>query len=158
MNRTYYPINEETARTANMVNSFREYKAGTATAVYESYCNKTYDLVDRIQIEKPALYEKACDIADRYCKKLATYYNDYYRNEASCPSVMICGPANFPTKKKARQNSRRETLNQVWTDLEKYPERLRRMLTCEQTINSADVSAVEQLKEKINKLEAERKA
>lgn len=158
MNRTYYPINEETARRAQEVNSFREYSAGSATAIYKKYCNVAYDLVDKIQEEKPTLYEKACTIAERYCKKLATYYNDYYRNEASCPSVMICGPANFPVKKKQRQNSRRDTLQQVWIDLEKYPERLHTMLTHEQTINSADSTAIEQLKAKIDALEAEKES
>lgn len=32
MERTYYSINEQTARTAKNINSFSEYKEGSATA------------------------------------------------------------------------------------------------------------------------------
>ena len=33
------------------------------------------------------LAEKATYKVDRYCRKLADYYNAYYKNEASCPSI-----------------------------------------------------------------------
>ena len=33
---TYYPINEILARQANMMNSYYEYKAGSATAAYRA--------------------------------------------------------------------------------------------------------------------------
>ena len=48
MERKYYTINEEMARIANMGNSFREYKFGSATEEYQHYCNKVYDIVDKI--------------------------------------------------------------------------------------------------------------
>ena len=34
MEKTYYSINEQTARTAKHINSFSEYKEGSATAEY----------------------------------------------------------------------------------------------------------------------------
>ena len=155
--RTYYHINEETARIAKEINSFSEYKAGSATAEYRHYCGKAYDILDKIRTEKPEQAEHAEKKVDYYCRKLAEYYNDYYRNEASCPSVMTCGPANFPVKKKNRQNSRRETLHNTWEYLENYLRKIEDILTCEQPIKSGDSDAIEKLTTKIERLEAEHK-
>lgn len=155
--RTYYPINEEMARIAKEINSFSEYKAGSATAEYRQYCDKAYDILDRIRAEKPEQAERAEKKVGYYCRKLAEYYNDYYRNEASCPSVMICGAANFPAKKKNRQNSRRETLHNTWEYLENYLRKIEDILTNEQPIKSGDVEAIEKLAAKIEQLEKEHK-
>lgn len=153
----YYEINEKSAETANMLNSFSDYRQGEATAEYKSYCDKVYAVVEKIKSSKPDRLEKAELMADRYCKKLAEYYNDYYRNEASCPSVMICGPANFPTRKKERQNSRRETLHSTWKYLQGYARKIENILTCEQPIKCGDSNAIQQLEEKIANLEEEHK-
>ena len=153
--RKYYEINEDMAYAANMVNSFREYKAGSATTEYRHYCDKAYDILDKIRAGKPEQVENAEKKVDYYCRKLAQYYNDYYRNEASCPSVMICGPANFPVKKKNRQNSRRETLHNNWKYLENCLRKIEDILTNEQPIRSGDSDAIEKLKAKIEQLEKE---
>lgn len=155
--RIYYTINEETARRAKEVNSFFEYKQGSATAEYRHYCDKAYDILDRIRAEKPEQAERVEKKVDYYCRKLAEYYNDYYRNEASCPSVMICGTANFPVKKKNRQNSRRETLHNTWKYLENYLDKIENILTDEQPIKSGDADAIEKLTAKIEQLEKEHK-
>lgn len=155
--RKYYPINEDAAYRANMANSFREYKVGSATVEYQKYCDKAYDILDKIKSEKPDQAEKAKNKVNYYCQKLSEYYNDYYRNEASCPSVMICGPANFSTRKKEKQNSRRETLHKTWEYLENYIEKIENILTNEQPIKSSDGDAAERLAAKIEQLEKEHK-
>lgn len=158
MNKQYYSINEETARTANMVNSFSEYKEGSATNCYRNNVNEVYNIVALIEEKKPQLAEKANRMAERYSRKLAEYYNAYYRNEASCPSVMICGPANFPVRKKQRQNSRRESLMNDWNYLEAYANKIKHLLTQEQPLLSNDENIIELLTEKIADLEAEKEA
>ena len=158
MERKYYTINEETARTAQSINSFRDYTTGSATSSYQNRVNEIYDIVNQIAEKKPNLADKAQRMADRYSRKLAEYYNAYYRNEASCPSIMICGPANFPTKKKARQNSRRESLMNEWNYLESYADKIKRLLTQEQPILSNDENVIELLTEKIADLEAEKES
>lgn len=155
--RTYYPINEETARIAKEINSFSDYEKGSATAEYCHYCDKAYDILDKIRTEKPEQAERAEKKVDYYCRKLAEYYNDYYRNEASCPSVLICGAGNFPVKKKNKQNSRRETLHNTWKYLENYLRKIEDILTCEQPIKSGDSDAIEKLTTKIEQLEKEHK-
>lgn len=155
--RIYYTINEKAARIAKEINSFSEYKARSATNEYHHYCNKAYDILDKIRIEKPEQAEKVEKKVGYYCRKLAKYYNDYYRNEASCPSVMICGAGNFPVKKKNRQNNHRETLHNTWKYLENYIRKIEDILTNEQPIKSGDTDAIEKLTEKIKNLEEEHK-
>lgn len=154
--RIYYPINEESAYAANMVNSFREYKNGSATETYLHYCDKVYDILDKIRESKPSLADRAEKMADYYCRKLAEYYNDYYRNEASCPSIMISGGSNFPVRKKEKQNSRRESLHKTWIYLDGYAKKIEHLLTQEQPILSKDQNAIELLEEKIMDLESQK--
>lgn len=156
MERKYYSINEEMARIANIGNSFREYKAGSATEEYQYYCNKAYDIFDKIREQRPQYTERAEAMTDRYCRKLAEYYNDYYRNEASCPSVMIAGPANFPTRKKEKQNARRDTLSNTWNYLKDYLTKIENLLTYDRPIMCGDENAMELLQDKIDNLEKQK--
>lgn len=95
-------------------------------------------------------------MADRYCRKLAEYYNDYYKNEASCPSVMIAGPANFPVRKKEKQNIRRKTLSNTWAYLKGYAEKIENLLTYDRPIMCGDENAIETLQDKIENLEKQK--
>lgn len=151
--RIYYPINESTARTAKHMNSFSEYKEGEATEEYKYYCDKVYNILDQIREQKPTLAEKAEGMAGRYCKKLAEYYNDYYRNETSCPSIMISGGSNFPVRKKEKQNSRRKAIMDTWNYLQGYSAKIENLLTQEQPILSKDENAIQLIIDKITTLE-----
>lgn len=71
MERKYFTINEETARTAQSINSFREYAAGSATNTYQNRVNEIYDIVNQIAEKKPTLADKAQRMVDRYSRKLA---------------------------------------------------------------------------------------
>lgn len=150
--RKYFHINEGMARAAKNANSFSDYTEGSATAEYRAYVDRVYDVVDRIAEEKPNLLERATGKAERYSRKLAEYYNDYYRNEASCPSILISGGSNFPTRKKEKQNSRRDTLHKEWQYLEGYSQKITHLLTMEQPILSSDENAIELLEEKLENL------
>lgn len=150
--RKYYEISETMAKVANDINSMRSYSAGSATQEYKHYVDLVYDYVDRIAEVKPNLLEKAKRMAERYSRKLAEYYNAYYRNEASCPSILVSGGGNFPVKKKNRQNSRRESLMQDWNYLEEYANKIKHLLTMQQPILSSDENALEQLQDKANDL------
>lgn len=150
--RKYYAVSEKMARFANDANSMRSYSAGNATNEYKHYVDLVYYYVDRIAEEKPNLLEKAEWMAERYSRKLAEYYNAYYRNEASCPSILVSGAGNFPVKKKNRQNSRRYSLMQEWKRLEEYAGKIKHLLTMEQPILSSDENAIELLQDKVNQL------
>ncbi len=115
----YYEINEETARRANDMNSMRDYRPGSATAEYRAAVDVAAALVERQkQKVSPFYHDKLDGLLERYSRRLAAYYNDYYRNEASCPSILISGGGNFPVRKKEKQNSRRETLMHEYNDIQ----------------------------------------
>ena len=152
MESIFYSINEATAKAANDVNSMRSYRAGRATESYQEQVRNVYEIVKEIEKKKPTLYERAQRMAARYSRKLAEYYNSYYRNEASCPSVMISGAGNFPVGKKKKQNARRETLINEWNYLESYARKIEDLLTMNQPILSNDEQAIELLEEKLEAL------
>lgn len=156
MERKYYIINEEMARVANMGNSFREYKENSATEEYQNYCNKAYDILEKIREQKPQYAERAEAMADRYCRKLAEYYNDYYKNEASCPSIMISGAGNFPVRKKEKQNAIRDILSNTWNYLKDYLTKIEKLLTYDRPIMCGDENAIELLQDKIDNLEKQK--
>lgn len=155
--KKYYEINEENARLAQELNSFSKYETGSATRIYHEKCDFAYSILDKILDEHPEQAESTAQKIDYYCRKLAEYYNDYYRNEASCPSVLICGPANFPVKKKERQNEHRASLNERWNYLENYLSKIQNFFNVSRPIKSGDPDAIEQLEEKITELESEHK-
>ena len=152
MESIFYSINEATAKAANDVNSMRSYRAGSATESYQEQVRNVYEIVKEIEKKKPKLYERAQRMAARYSRKLAEYYNSYYRNEASCPSVMISGAGNFPVGKKKKQNARRETLINERNYLESYARKIEDLLTMNQPILSNDEQAIELLEEKLEAL------
>lgn len=152
MESIFYSINEATAKAANDVNSMRSYRTGSATESYQEQVRNVYEIVKEIEKKKPKLYERAQRMAARYSRKLAEYYNSYYRNEASCPSVMITGAGNFPVGKKKKQNERRETLLNDWNYLESYVRKIEDLLTMSQPILSNDEQAIELLEEKLEAL------
>lgn len=152
MERLFFTINELTARAAKEANSMSEYVDGSATSEYQNMVNRVYEIVERIEEKKPNLAEKAQRMAERYSRKLAEYFNTYYRNEASCPSILISGGGNFPVRKKEKQNSRRETLMNEWNYLENYARKIEHLLTMEQPILSGDAQAIELLEEKLESL------
>lgn len=107
----YYEINEETARRAHDMMSMGTYQEGRATKEYRASVDKAYSLAEMQKSKVSPFYHGRIDaLLDSYSRRLAQWTNDRNRNGASCPSVLVCGPANFPTKKKARQNAREESL------------------------------------------------
>ena len=111
----YYEINEDTARRAHEMMSFREYPENQATNEYRAAVDEAAALVEKHKkAVSPYYHDKLDALLDTYARKLADWTNAYNRNGASCPSVMVCGPANFPTRKKERQNARESALWQEY--------------------------------------------
>lgn len=91
----YYEINEQTARRANDVNSMSDYRPGSATEEYRAAVDKAAALVQAQKAKiSPYYHDKLDALLDRYARRLADYYNAYYRNESACPSILVCGGGN----------------------------------------------------------------
>ena len=149
----YYDISEETARRANDANSMLDYKPGSATAEYRAAVDAAAELVERKKKSvSPFYHDKLDALLDRYARRLAAYYNDYYRNEASCPSILISGGSNFPVRKKEKQNARRESLWQEYKEIEGILDKIKAIGTG--AVDLADPHAREMLQDQLQKLQA----
>lgn len=115
----YYPIDENTARRAHEMMSMRDYPENRATNEYRAAVDKAAALVERKkQTASPYYHEKLDGLLDTYARRLAQWTNDYNRNGASCPSILVSGGSNFPVKKKNRQTAREDSLWQEYKEIE----------------------------------------
>ena len=122
----YYEINEQTARRANDVNSMSDYRPGSATEEYRAAVDKAAALVQARKAKiSPYYHDKLDALLDRYARRLADYYNAYYRNESACPSILVCGGGNFPVRKKQKQNARRDSLWQEYKEIDAILDKIR---------------------------------
>lgn len=153
----YYTINETMARRANNAYSFSDYREGSATAEYRQMVDDAAALAERCkQGRGEAAAAKIDALLDRYARRLADNINARNRNTASCPSVMIAGPANFPTRKKARQNAREDSFMREYQEIQHILHQIR--ITGTGGIQSGDPEAVRQLEEKLARLEKDHSA
>lgn len=160
-----YAVSETLARQAKEMNSFGEYKQGTVTSEYERAMTKFETAVNKL-IEKnsrftyPATAEQMELVeyyADKYAQKLAEAFNKYNEIRTRCPSVMIAGPANFPVRKKEKQNAAMDSfLDQNGELFEPtnnyYFNKIEAILT-NKTIYSNDALALEKLQNKLDDLQ-----
>lgn len=150
----YYPIDETTARRSHEMMSMSDYREGSATAEYHAAVDKAAELVERQkQKVSPYYHEKLDALLDRYARRLAQWTNDHNRNGASCPSVLVCGPANFPTKKKARQNAREDALWKEYNEIQGILSKIKSVGTG--PIDPADPHARELHADRLQRLQAE---
>lgn len=150
--RIYYEINEKSARAAHEMMSFRDYKEGSLTAEYKGYVDKAYDLADKVAESRPEEAARVYDIANRYSKKMAANLNDRSRIGCMCPSVMICGPANFPVRKKERQNAASDRNYKEFQEIQKMLNWIQSIKNGKGIIKSGDADAVERLEKKLDGL------
>lgn len=147
----YYEINEETARRAHEMMSFRDYPENQATKEYRAAVDEAAALVEkRKKVVSPYYHGKLDALLDTYARKLADWTNAYNRNGASCPSVMVCGPANFPTRKKERQNARESALWQEYKAIKNILRKIEQVGTG--PVDLADPHAGEILADQLQKL------
>lgn len=151
-NVTYYKINEDAARRAKEMNSFYEYKPGSATEEYKAMVDKAVQVAEAQKKRvDPMYHEKIDGLLDAYARKLAENMNNGYAIDARVPSVMIAGPANFPTRKKEKQNAARDRNMEEWRKIQGLLDKMKS--TGMGGISADDPDAVGKLKEKLENLE-----
>lgn len=149
MERAYYRINEGSARQAHDMMSMRDYSEGSTTREYRSEVNRAYDLADKVAEKRPDEAERAYRLAERYSKKMSEYYNKESSIGMMCPSVLISGAGNFPTKKKERQVAAWERNHQFYNDIQGIIRKIEGILYGNEIIKSDDERAIEKLEEKL---------
>ena len=147
-----YTINEDLARQAKTMNSFSDYKPGSATASYNARVEQAREIAERQKARvDPMHHDKIDSLLDKYCRELARNINEANRIDAMCPSILISGGGNFPVKKKQRQNAARDRNMADYRRVEKILDQIRSVGTG--GISSDDPQAVEKLRAKLDALE-----
>lgn len=154
MERVYFPINEKMAGHARSMWSFSEYKPGSTTEEYKSYVNEAYNLADEVAAKDEKAGIRAYAVAERYSKRMAEYFNRDISINLMCPSVMISGPANFPTKKKERQIAAQERNYEFYKDTQKLLDKIKSIENGSDLIKSSDEDCIEKLEYKLETLKA----
>ena len=145
----YYPINEEAARRAKEANSFSDYVSGSATAEYRQMVDKAAELAERQKRRVDTEYHTKIDhLLDLYARKLAQNMNEGYSIAARVPSVLIAGPANFPVRKKEKQNAARDKNMFEWQYTQGLLDRIRS--TGMGGISADDDNAITKLEKKLD--------
>ena len=140
----YYPINEAAARQAKEMNSFYDYKEGSATEEYRGMVDKAAALAERQKARVDPMYHEKIDrLLDTYARKLAENMNHGYAIDARVPSVMIAGSANFPVGKKEKQNQARHSNMEEWRHIQGLLEKIQS--TGMGGISADDPAAIEKL-------------
>ena len=149
---TYYTINEAAARRAKEMNSYSDYRQGSATAEYRQYVDEAVQLAERQKARvDPMYHEKIDSLLDTYARKLAANMNKGYEIDARVPSILIAGGSNFPTRKKEKQNAARDTNYREWQEIQGLLDKIRS--TGMGGISADDPNAVEKLEQKLAGLE-----
>lgn len=149
---TYYHINEAAARHANDMNSYRDYRQGSATAEYRQAVDEAAAIAKR-QKERvdPMYHDKIDSLLDTYARKLADNMNKSFAIEGRVASILVAGGSNFPVRKKEKQNAARDRNMEEWRDIQGLLDKIRS--TGMGGISADDPQAVQKLEKKLAGLE-----
>lgn len=148
----YYEINEATARRAKEMNSYFDYKEGSATASYRAQVDEAYKLAEECKAKVDPMYHEKIDYyADLYAKKLAENLNKAYSIDTRCPSILVAGGSNFPVRKKEKQNAARDANYREYEEIQGLLRKIRSI--GHGGIMSDDERAIEKLEKKLEALE-----
>lgn len=150
--KKYYAINEEAARRANDMNSFYDYREGSATAEYRRMVDEAVAIAERQKsCIDPMYHEKIDHLLDTYARKLAENLNNAHEIEARVPSVLISGGGNFPVGKKNKQNAARDRNSEEFRQIQGLLDKIRSVGMG--GISSDDPDAVKKLEVKLEAME-----
>lgn len=150
----YFPIDEEVARRAHEMTSTRDYPKNRATIEYRAAVDAAVEIAEkRKAVTSPYYHDKIDELLQRYARRLADWTNAYNRNGASCPSVLISGASNFPTRKKQKQNAREDSLWREYEEIKGILEKLKSVGTG--PVDLADPNAREILSQRLESYKKE---
>ena len=146
-------INESTARLAKQMRSFDGYKEGSATASYNAQCAEAAAILEKVKAKcaTDEQRERAEYLYNRYCSVLAEAINRDNEIGTRCPSVLICGAGNFPTRKKEKQIAAWDKNMENWRKADHYLDMLKRAHTL--AVKSDDPEVLDFLRAKLAGLE-----
>lgn len=140
-----------------MLNSHYDYVKGSATQEYKNTVNSIAEKAQRQITKYPEKLQEVQTLLDRYSKQLADWHNKQLSIRCMCPSVLVCGAGNFPTRKKAKQNAAEDRHFKEYEKIEQLANRIA-SASVSNVIKSGDTNALEQLQSKLTGLQNKREA
>lgn len=148
----YYSISEAAARRAKEMNSYDDYRPGSATAEYRHYIDEAFEMAERQkQRVDPMYHEKIDRLLDSYARRLAANMNHSNEIDARVPSILISGGGNFPVRKKEKQNAARQSNFEEWKEIQGLLDKIQS--TGMGGIRQDDPQAIPKLQKKLEGLE-----
>lgn len=147
----YYEIDENMAKRAKEMPSYDDYKIGSATQEYKSVVNDVimYAKERKEKLKNQEAIEKIDSLVDKFSKQYADWTNQYNKINCYCPSILITGGSNFPTKKKERQNAMWDKHFKRYNELMTIKDKINSIVRGSYIIKSSDENAVQELEAKI---------
>lgn len=151
-------INEELARRSKENMSFSDYEAGSAT---EEFNQIVAEVKDKIETAKTRVSAEGAERLDKlfvsYCTNMAAWINKSNSSGSRHVSMMISGGSNYNMRAHERYMQRETTLYKEYDEIRSIDSKITAILTGDKIIKSGAPDVVEQLTEKVEKLEAEHK-
>lgn len=146
-------INESAARLAKQMRSFDDYKEGSVTASCNAQCAEAAAILEKVKAKcaTDEQRERAEYLYNRYCSVLAEAINRDNEIGTRCPSVLICGAGNFPTRKKEKQIAAWDKNMENFRKADHYLDMLKRAHTL--AVKSDDPEVLDFLRAKLAGLE-----
>lgn len=156
MQVAYYEIGIDKARAAHDANSMRQFDASREVDGYRAQVDEARRMAKAQAERYPEVADKAMALADKFARKYAEWLNEGYGIDAMCPSILIAGGSNFPTRKKERQNARRDAHMAKYESIMDIKRRVSTLGTG--GIQAGDANALERLEAKAKSLEEHQEA
>lgn len=143
-------INENLAKQSHDGMSMTNYKPGSATAEWHGMCAEAREAADRALKRAPERADEIERLYERYESKAAAYINESNRIGAMCPSVLVTGSGNFPTRKKKKQLDAYDSFYKKDWGFDKIIHKLNLIGTDREPVKSGDADAIGKLQKKLD--------
>jgi hypothetical protein len=151
-------IDEGLAKRSKENMSFSDYVEGSATREYNNMVEEARAKIDGAKTRVSAEGAERLDkLFNSYCVNMAAWINKSNSSGSRHVSMMISGPSNYNMKAHERYLSRETTLQKEYNEIRNIDEKITAIIRGDKIIKSGDSDVVEQLTEKVAKLEEEHK-
>lgn len=149
-------INEELARKSKENSSFREYAKGSATSEYNAVIAEAAKQIENAKSKVSDEGKARLDsLLARYAANYANWINESNKNGAGHVSIMVAGASNYNMRAQEKYLNRERTLMAEYEDIRNIENKIWAIVNGDKIIKSDDANAVEKLKEKLEKAQAE---
>lgn len=147
----YYNINEETAKRAKEMSSYDDYKENSETQGYKNTVDEiiSYAEEQKKRCRTEEAKERIDNLVLKFSKNYADWVNRYNEIKCYCPSILITGGGNFPTRKKQKQIDMLDNHMKKYNEIMNIESKIRSIANGSYVIKSSDDDAITRLEEKI---------